>query len=64
MYRRAAEATVNALDGLHDLGRQLGVEFADLLASPAGDVAVVGVAIADRGAERMVTPPPPCVQGN
>jgi diguanylate cyclase (GGDEF)-like protein len=50
-----AGATVDALDGLHDLGRQLGVEFVDILASAAGDVAVVGVAIADSAGERMVT---------
>jgi ribosomal protein S12 methylthiotransferase accessory factor YcaO len=53
--RLVAEATAAALDGLHDLGRQLGIEFVDLLASPVGDVAVVGVVIVDTAGERMVT---------
>ncbi|MGD9798301.1 MAG: GGDEF domain-containing protein [Acidimicrobiia bacterium] len=63
--RLVAEATARGLDALGDGGGPgLGVEFADVLSSAGGEVAVVGVVVAAGSVDDMVTGSAPVRGGN
>lgn len=63
--RLVAEATAGGLDALGDGGGPgLGVEFADVLSSAGGEVAVVGVVVAAGSVDDMVTGSAPVRGGN